>query len=168
MPGEEFKKIWLPLSGRFYRVAYYLLENEQDAKDIVQDLYIRLWSRRAFLYDIDKPEAYGVRILKNLCIDKIRKASSSAALGLEQAKNEVVSSETSPVSALIDRDLLEKVLSCVETLPEKQASVLKMRVLEGLDYDEMEERTGLSQINLRVILSLARKSLRKKLGIKSL
>lgn len=168
MSGEEFKRIWLPLSGRFYKVAYYLLENEQDAKDAVQDLYIRLWSRRTFLYEVVKPEAYGIRILKNLCIDKIRKVSSSTALELEKVENEVLSFEVSPVAALMDKDLLEKVLSCVDTLPAKQASILKMRAFDGLDYDEIAEKTGLSLINLRVVLSLARKSLRKKLGIKSL
>ena len=168
MSGEEFKRIWLPLSGRFYKVAYYLLENEQDAKDAVQDLYIRLWSRRTFLYEVAKPEAYGIRILKNLCIDKIRKVSSSTALELEKVENEVLSFEVSPVAALMDKDLLEKVLYCVDTLPAKQASILKMRVFDGLDYDEIAEKTGLSLINLRVVLSLARKSLRKKLGIKSL
>lgn len=168
MSGEEFKKVWLPLSGRFYRVAYYLLENEQDAKDAVQDLYMRLWNRKIFLLEVEKPEAYGMRMLKNICIDKIRKTYSSKAMGLEELENEVPSHEVSPASTLMDKDLLEKVMSCVEQLPEKQASILKMRVFEGLEYDEIAEKTGLSQINLRVLLSLARKAIRKKIGIKSL
>ena len=35
MNSEEFKSIWLPLSGRFYRVAFYILESQEDAEDAV-------------------------------------------------------------------------------------------------------------------------------------
>ena len=43
---EDFRNIWLPLSERFYRVAWYLLESEQDAEDAVQELYLKLWKLR--------------------------------------------------------------------------------------------------------------------------
>ena len=43
--------------------------------------------------------------------------------------------------------------------------VLKMRTIEGLEYDEISQRTGLSQVNIRVLISIARKTLKKNLCI---
>jgi RNA polymerase sigma-70 factor (ECF subfamily) len=74
--------------------------------------------------------------------------------------------ETSdPNRRAADRDRLRILLEEIEKLPEKQAAVLKMRTLEGLEYDEISRRTGLSQVNIRVLISMARKTLKKKTGI---
>ena len=39
---SQFNEIWLPFADRFYRVAYHLLESQEDAEDAVQELYIKL------------------------------------------------------------------------------------------------------------------------------
>lgn len=72
MTSAQFHTVWLPLQGRFYRIAFYLLENDADAKDAVQDLYLKLWNLRDHLDLIREPQAYGAHMLRNLCIDRIR------------------------------------------------------------------------------------------------
>ncbi len=49
---EDFRKIWIPLAERFYRVAFYMLESEADAEDAVQELYLKLWTGRERLDDV--------------------------------------------------------------------------------------------------------------------
>jgi RNA polymerase sigma-70 factor (ECF subfamily) len=49
----------------------------------------------------------------------------------------------------------------METLPDSQRKLLKMHLLEGLSYDEIAARTGLSPLNIRVQVSLARKKLKR-------
>ena len=46
MTDARFHTVWIPLQERFYRVAYYLLEDRADALDTVQDLYVKLWKMR--------------------------------------------------------------------------------------------------------------------------
>ena len=72
MEKQEFKDIWLPLSDGFYRVAYSILGSESDARDALQDLYIKLWNLKDSRVRIQSPAAYGARILRNICIDRIR------------------------------------------------------------------------------------------------
>ena len=50
-------------------------------------------------------------------------------------------------------------------LPDMQARVLKMKTVEGLDYKEIAEMTGLSQVHVRVLVSTARKTLKRRLRI---
>ncbi len=80
MTSAAFHSIWLPLQGRFYRIAFYILENEADAKDAVQELYLKLWNIRDQLDIIRNPAAYGSLLIRNLCIDRIRKARPAEPL----------------------------------------------------------------------------------------
>ena len=82
---NDFNNIWIPLAERFYRVAFHLLESGQDAEDAVQELYLKLWAARGSLGGIRNPFAYGVSILKNICIDRIRRQSARKIEPLEKA-----------------------------------------------------------------------------------
>lgn len=157
---NDFRNIWMPLSERFYRAAYYMLESQQDAEDAVQELYLKLWRSRDNLSGLRNPVAYGLSLLRNICLDRIRRREVRKAEPLDLA--------TPPESPPHDRqtdakDMLKLVMREMNKLPQKQAEVMKMMVLEGLDYKEISKRTGLSQVHVRVLISAARKTLKRKL-----
>ena len=157
---SNFSDIWLPLSDRFYRVAFYLLESESDAEDAVQELYLKLWSARSSLENVKTPMAYGISMLKNICIDKIRKRTVRNSEPLETAPP---MTEPSAHGHAEIRDTLRYLLNEMEKLPQKQREVLKMRTMGGMEYEEISKRTGLSQVHIRVLVATARKTLKKKL-----
>ena len=72
MTEARFHTVWIPLQERFYRVAFYILEDRADALDAVQDLYVKLWKIRDSLDLVRNPGAYGALLMRNLCIDRIR------------------------------------------------------------------------------------------------
>lgn len=154
MTERAFHTVWLPLQGRFYRVAFYLLEDEADAKDAVQELYLKLWTLRDHLELIREPAAYGSLLMKNLCIDRIRKRKPREALREDQAD------DPPPDRQLELREELKDVLGKMDTLPPNQRKLLGMRVLQGLSYDQISQQTGLSPLNIRVQISLARKKIK--------
>ena len=161
MGTEEFKVIWLPLSGRFYRVAYYILESDQDAEDAVQDLYARLWKMRGSLSSISNPVSYGITIIRNICLDKVRRSASSKVV---KPTSLMVESRIDPDVDLdrqvTDKEELSRIRSCMARLPANQRKILEMRVFEDRPYDEIAEKMGMSEVNVRVHLSNARKKLK--------
>ena len=159
---SDFKDIWLPYSVRFYRVAYHLLESQQDAEDAVQTLYLKLWDSRDRMSEIKNPLAYGIFILKNICIDRIRRRSARKAEPLDAT---VLRAESSPDSVASAKELLKIVMAEIDRLPGKQAAVMKLLAKEGLGYEEISERTGLSEVHVRVLVSTARRTLNRKTGI---
>lgn len=150
----------MPLSERFYRAAYYMLESQQDAEDAVQELYLKLWSARSSLKDVRNPSAYGLSMLKNICIDRIRRRSARQTEPLEKAPPVEDGPSQNPIEA---RDTLRFILNEMEKLPQKQRDVLKMRVMDRLEYEDISKRTGLSQVYVRVLVAAARKTLKSKL-----
>lgn len=157
MTDRQFHTDWLPLQERFYRMAYYMLESEADAQDAVQDLYLKLWNLRDHLELIREPASYGALMLRNLCIDRIRRRHPSAEL------SEGMAVKDPPDEDLALREQLQSVAKALEKLPPGQRKLLSLRVLRGLSYQEIEQETGLSGLNIRVQVSLARKKLKQLL-----
>ncbi|MGN0195044.1 MAG: RNA polymerase sigma factor [Candidatus Cryptobacteroides sp.] len=162
MGTGEFKRRWLPLSDRFYRVAFYILESREDALDAVQDLYVKLWKMGPALDPVLNPEAYGLALLKNMCMDRVRHSRVAAADPIDGGAD--VADGRSLESEYSGRETLRIVEEMIGRLPEKQRVVMRMRVFEGAEYEEIAARTGLSGLNLRVLLSMARKTLRKEMN----
>lgn len=159
---NDFRNIWMPYADRFYRVAYHLLESRQDAEDAVQELYLKLWASRSRLKDLRTPVAYGLSLLKNICIDRTRRREVRAHESLE-----VVMKPTgiSPDAGLAAKDMLKRILEEIDRLPDRQSEVMKLMALDGLGYADISRRTGLSQVHVRVLISIARKTLKQKLRI---
>ena len=157
---SDFSNIWLPLADRFYKVAFYLLESESDAEDAVQELYLKLWSARSSLENVNNPVAYGISMLKNICIDRIRRRTARQTEPLEKAPP---LAEVSAHRHTEIKDTLRFLLKEMEKLPQKQREVLKLRVMDGLEYEDISRQTGLSQVHVRVLVATARKTLKKKL-----
>lgn len=157
---NDFNNIWIPLAERFYRVAFHLLESGQDAEDAVQELYLKLWAARSSLGSIMNPFAYGVSILKNICIDRIRRRTARHTEPLEKAPP---LAEVSVHRHMEIKDTLRFLLGEMEKLPQRQREVLKLRAVEGLEYEDISRRTGLSQVHVRVLVAAARKTLKSKL-----
>lgn len=157
MNRQAFQETWLPLQGRFYRMAFYILEDEADAKDAVQDLYLKLWNLRDHLEIIREPSAYGALMLKNFCIDRIRRRQPATSL------EEGMVIKGPPDEELELREEVAAVQKAIGLLPESQRKLLRLRVIQGLSYEEISQQTGLSGLNVRVQVSLARKKLKQLL-----
>lgn len=159
MSPKELTETFKSMSDGLYRVAFYILESQPDAQDVVQDLFIKLWNTRDELDKVLNLKAYCTTLIKNMCIDRIRKASKEQSIGIE---TDIPESRTVD-GDLIAKDKLDRVMAAIERLPKGQRNVVKMYVLEEMSYDEISEKTGMSNLTLRVLLSNARKTLRKEI-----
>ena len=98
--------------------------------------------------------------MKNICIDRIRKRTIRQAEPLEKAPP---LEDAPPERRSESRDTLRYLIGEMEKLPQKQRDVLIMRAIEGLEYEDISRRTGLSQVHVRVLIAQARKTLRSKI-----
>lgn len=159
---NDFDNILISHAERFYRVAFHLLESREEAEDAVQELYLKLYESKHRLMAVSEPLAYGISVLRNICIDRIRRRTVRKA---EPVDERIPLEEAPPDSRAASKDLLESLMTEMDKLPDRQAVVLKMKAVEGLDYKDISELTGLSQVHVRVLVSTARKTLKRRLSI---
>ena len=161
MPASLFKQLLLPLYPRLQRVALRLLGNTEDAEDMVQEVYMKLWSKRDALPDVKEVEAYCVTMTKNMCIDRLRMAEVEKA-NVDEVPTMLAA--TDDVEAQVERrDAVEQVQRIIGTLPEHQQQVITLRDMEDCSFEEIVEQTGLTAVNIRMLLSRARKTIRERL-----
>ena len=158
MTESLFHKEYLPLAQTLYRIAYYMLESEVEAEDAVQEVYAKIWESRDRLGDVQSPKAYCIRMLKNLCLDRIRRAQFLSFPEMLPDKEYAPGAD----DTIDAKTRLNKVLEAVKALPDKQREVLILRTVEGLSYDDIAERTGTNYLTCRVLLSQARSKIKSK------
>ena len=160
MPTSLFKQLLLPLYPRLQRVALRLLGNTEDAEDMVQEVYMKLWSKRDALPDVKEVEAYCVTMTKNMCIDRLRMAEVEKA-NVDEVPTMLAA--TDDVEAQVERrDAVEQVKQIIEALPEHQQQVITLRDMEDCSFEEIAEQTGLTAVNVRMLLSRARRTIRER------
>ena len=155
MTAEEFKIRFLQLYPKLFAVAMANIGNREDAKDVMQSLYVRLWEKRAELAVVDNDIGYCRAMLINLCRDRWRTKSLEPEWVREE---EVDASEYHPCFEA--DDIRANVERFIARLPERQRRIMTMSI-EGATTDEIIEATGLSVENVRTILYRTRQMLRE-------
>lgn len=159
MDITEFKEKYITCSKTMYWAAYRLTGNNDEAEDIVQETFLRLWSHREFLDNVGNAEAYSVRMVRNVYIDKRRGQHIDTVLS--GTENLQIASADDIVRRTEHRDLADKARDIIDRLPEQQRRIVFMKDIEDMTYDEMAGLTGLTVQNLRTLLSRGRKTLRQ-------
>ncbi len=158
MVARDFKTSVLPISKKLLRFATHFLKDEDAAKDVVQDVFLKLWQKRNELGEIENIDAFAMRMTKNRCLDVIR-ANRSVVIDAETDRK--MKQETIDVHSKVElSESANQIKLLIGQLPDLQRMVMQMRDIEQLSYEEIAEATELKVNAIRVNLSRARKKVR--------
>lgn len=143
----------MPLQQKLYREAYRMLCDQFEAEDAVQNLYLRLWEQREQLDTLIAPEAYCLKMLRNICIDRWRV--------IRQRDEGTLEDEMLVADAPPDNDTKDFIEHFLAALPKEHRLVMQMQ-MQGMSYEEIATLVGMSEGNIRVIISRIRKKFREK------
>jgi RNA polymerase sigma-70 factor (ECF subfamily) len=147
-----------------YRMLHRLVGNHEDAEDLAQECFVRAWGALAW-YDGDARGDGGTlrpwlrRIALHLAQDHHRRRGRRPAQTAEGLEALAADPLRDPQGELGRRELGARVAAGVESLPERLRSAFVLRVLEGLDYDEVGRSTGVTPATARTHVMQARRRL---------
>ena len=159
MDLKAFTQLVLPAQGRLFRLARLFLRNREEAEDTLQEVLLKLWTNRQQLESYQSVEAFAVQMTRNLCLDKLKSKANQTTAG-ETDWHEISADNISPYQQTELSDSAALMRRLIEALPEQQKLVLHLRDVEEYSFEEIEQVTGLTVNNIRVILSRARKEVR--------
>ena len=157
---DQFKKEVLIHKDIMFRLAWRILSDEENAKDVVQDSFLKLWDQRKSLKKVQNLRAYCLSSVRNKCIDNMRKLKAETNKDYEIQQQ---SDDINPELILEQRDELKRANRIIDSLNESQKEIIQLREIEGMEFDEIALATGLSKNNVRVILSRARKEIKEQM-----
>ena len=152
---KAFEMIIRTHGRTLFAIAYAILQNREEAEDVVQDSLVKAWKMRWRVRDPEKFPAWLGMIARHRAHDVFRKRRP---LPFDDETIEI-SQPNAPDTVPMDRELH----SALASLPELHRSALTLRYFEEMDYRTIENRLGLTNGALRGILGRALASLRKQL-----
>ncbi len=158
MDLATFKIKVYPLKDKLFRFARRMLDSTEEAEDVTQEVFIRLWTRRDKLDEYRSVEALAMVTTKNICLDKI-KARKYPVENFEDHRRFL---ENLPMENREDHsDMISLIHQAIKRLPEQQQMIIHLRDVEGYDYSEIAAVMEMNENAIRVALSRARKRIRE-------
>ena len=167
--GRAFEQIVLQTERAVYNLALSIVKKKEDAEDVTQETYLRLWRAASELKLESSLKLYILRTARNLALDLIRKNSKrqetdTVILDAEgEFEIEIAddSSDSRPDESYLRKVEKEVVRRSIEELPSAAREIIVLRDIEGLSYTEIAEMLGLAEGTLKSKLFRARERLRK-------
>jgi RNA polymerase sigma-70 factor (ECF subfamily) len=144
---------------RLHRYAVRRLLDQHEAEEVVQEAMLRAFQHREALRTEDDLMAWLTVVTGRLAIDRLRVRGRSTPVA-ELPPGSRTGRDTADV--VVARDEARIALDALEAMPTRQAAVLWAREVEGLSYDDIGERYGLSEPTVRSLLHRARRTLRRE------
>ncbi len=156
---------------RAHAVAYGIVRNPEDAREVAQDAFLRV---HRHLKDFEGGASFSTwlyRIVYNLSIDLLRRRSPGRAIELEDhtdldgAPDEWLPSrgETNPFAALDRTRLVEAMQRCLDELPPHHRTAIMLREVEGMSYEEIAEAMEVPKGTVMSRLFHARRKMQRML-----
>lgn len=163
MTMAEFQGSVLQLKDRVYSYARYLLRDAEEAQDVAQECFVKLWSNLDRVEAGPACKAWLLRSAHNLCIDRMRRRGSRPEVRRDDDSPEPVDSRPGPdrlagstqVGKLLERALLG--------LSERDRAIVLLREVEGLPYEEIAQTLNMNIGTLKATLHRSREKLRREL-----
>ncbi|HEU0132601.1 MAG TPA: RNA polymerase sigma factor [Mycobacteriales bacterium] len=130
-----------------------------EAEEITQETLLRAYQHRASFSSEDELMAWSTVVAQRLVIDRVRVRGRSVAVA-DVPETARLGRDTAEV--VVARHEARAALESLEAIPTRQAAILWAREVEGLHYEEIAERFGITEPAVRSLLHRGRKALRKE------
>ncbi len=146
-----------------YAYAHQMMHSHEDADDLSQEAFLRAYENLNRFKLGTNFQAWIYRILRNLCIDQLRKASRFHRESIEDAAEYIPTRNPGPDKEVEAAELKEHIRAAIDTLPEAQRTVVILREMQELSHREIAHITKTNEKTVRWRLHQARKKLREML-----
>lgn len=159
-----FERLIISYEQSVYNIAYRMFNNEEDAKDMSQEVFIKVYKNIAKFDENSKFYTWLHRITVNTCIDEIRRRKGKETNSIDDIvemdegnlKKQYQSDSKTPEDKLISKENIENIKAAISSLSENHKMLIILRDIQGLSYLEISEITGISLGTVKSRLARAR------------
>ncbi len=154
-----FRLIVEQYQGFSYSVAFRLLNHAEDAEDVVQEAFVRIWKNlHRYQHDV-KFSTWLFQIVTNLCLDVLKSGRRKLQRKSETIEKEhLVYDQSTPEKEIQQKELEVMIQEAAATLTPKQKAVFVLRDLEGLSVAEVSSVLNMTEGSIKSNLYYARKT----------
>ncbi|MFO7942461.1 MAG: sigma-70 family RNA polymerase sigma factor [Bacillota bacterium] len=169
---SAFESLVEEYDGRIYNMAFRMLGNPEDARDVTQETFLKAYSSLSRFRGDSSFSTWVYRIAKNACLDFLRRRSRGTVFSLDQPldteegelERQVPGDLPDPEEVALDSEVRRAVSEAIANLPPHHRSIIVLRDIEDLSYEEIAEVLEVELGTVKSRLYRARTSLSRVLG----
>ncbi|HVI47798.1 MAG TPA: RNA polymerase sigma-70 factor [Chitinophaga sp.] len=161
---DAFKELYNRYWKKIYKIALTYLKQPQEAEDIVQNIFIKLWLKRSTLGTVQCMDGYLRVVTCNEVISYMRK-HQLPQIALDTNMELSTDDSHLPHTITISRESAALVSKAIEQLPPQRRHIFKLSREQGLSYDQIASRTGIVRETVKKHIVRALVSIRQYLEV---
>lgn len=143
-----YKELFILLHSRLKQFAYAILKSNEEAEELVSDVFIRIWEKRDQLTAIESPLLYFYTTTKNLAFNRLKKQKRLQSQSPDDWLVQLNSIYFDPEQLMITEEMVRQIRLAVNNLPPRCRIIFKLIKEDGLKYREV---AGLLQLSVKTI-----------------
>lgn len=163
MEKETFQKWVFNLRPKILKVGLDYFSSADDAEDATQDTLIQLWCYCEHIEEDRNIEALAIRVAKNCCVNLKRKQAHYLQPPETDVTEQTHSFWPSPQEEMEQEEERQMLENAIATLKPRERSLFQMRQQEGLETEEIAQKTGIPKTSVQSMISAARKKVFQEL-----
>lgn len=166
-----FEELIIGYEKKAYNIAYRMMGNEEDAKDMAQEAFIKIYKSIKNFREESSFSTWLYRIVTNVCLDEIRKRKRNNTLPLEvnvendkgTAYIEIGADKETPEDVYERMEKRQLILNAINSLNEDYKTVIVLRDIQGFGYEEIASMLNCSLGTIKSRINRARNALKGKI-----
>ena len=152
---------------KLYKIAYGYVSSKEDAEEIIQDVFVKLWEKRERIRSVGNITSYLYKMARNACLDFLRSKKHGLSIAIDLLQEQdllnlyALSDDVS--SAIIEKELQVQIEEGIKLLPERCKSVFIKSRLYGLKHKEIADSLDISTKTIENHITKALRILKKHL-----
>ncbi len=163
---DAFLSLYKHFRHKLEKFAYSICHSKEDSEDIVEDVFVRIWTRRKSLDQVYNLKLYLYIATRNFSLNYSKYNIRNAHLDVDSLKIEITDITPDPHQQLIDHELADNINKVVAELPPKCKAIYKLVKEDGLKHKEVAEILHLSPKTVENQLAIAIKRISTVIGRK--
>lgn len=155
---RAFRQIFDALFSKLSKFSYSFVQSKEAATEIVDELFVRLWTNRINIEQINDLRVYLYTATKNASLNYIAKKAKQIETEPYENLNVQIADGVSPEQLMITKEILQKIKYAVDGLPPRCKLIFKLVREDGLRYAEVAEILSLSvkTIDAQMVIAVSR------------
>ncbi|HLD52328.1 MAG TPA: RNA polymerase sigma-70 factor [Sediminibacterium sp.] len=162
---SAFRSLFIQLHGKLKQFSFSIVRSEEEAEDIVSELFVLIVQRKEQLCQLESPLYYFYTTVRNMSLNLLKKQKRRAGLSMDQWQVQLNSIYFRPDLLMITEEMVLKIKMAVNSLPNRCRLIFKLIKEDGLKYKEVAELLDISIKTVEAQMAIAMRRMAQSMQV---
>ncbi|MDO9156216.1 MAG: RNA polymerase sigma-70 factor, partial [Sediminibacterium sp.] len=162
---SAYRTLFIKLHGKLKQFSFSIVRSEEEAEDIVSELFVLIIQRKEQLCQLESPLYYFYTTVRNMSLNLLKKQKRRAGLSMDEWQIQLNSIYFRPDLLMITEEMVSKIKMAINSLPNRCRLIFKLIKEDGLKYKEVAELLNISIKTVEAQMAIAMRRMAQSMQV---